>query len=143
MLNLNIDDKVQRARINALLRTWVAAGALIEVDRRDDGRRETKKFVEVGEWALANGAQPAKGWAGQGCAGGAPSVPSPTCPPLGAGVEQGGAEALTKVGQKGGWAAPPRVVFPASNPALTRSRGPIVAPGETGDEPVPGWEGPR
>ena len=125
--------KADRARINALLRTWFANGALVVVEQRDSERRESKKFVEVGTWSI-EGAQPAKGWAGQGCAGGAPTAPRPTCPPLGAGVGRGGTETSTKVGQNRGGASPPRVVFPADNPAFR----PILAPGGTGDEPIPG-----
>ncbi|WP_267386173.1 AAA family ATPase [Sphingomonas sp. GC_Shp_3] len=121
--------KADRARINALLRTWFANGALVVVEQRDSDRREAKKFVQVGTWAVES-AQPPQGWAGQGCAGGAPEAPSPTCPPLGAGVGRGGARASAKVGQNTGGAPAPRVVFPAGNPVFR----PILAPGETGDD---------
>lgn len=129
-------DKADRARINAMLRTWIANGALVVVEQRDGDRRENKRFVEVGTWASRDGAQPSQGWAGQGWAGGAPRAPRPTCPPLGAGVGRGGAAASTEVGQKSGGAPAMPVVFPANNPAFR----PILAPGESEDDEVPGWE---
>jgi len=114
-LSAEKEDKADRARINALLRAWIGNGALRVVEKRDDGRREEKKFVEVGIWALDGGAQPARSGAEQGCAGWAPEAPRPTSPPIGGGGWASGAETSSQVGQNEG-GAPDR--FPAGNPAL-------------------------
>ena len=121
-LGLDADKhaKADRARISALLRTWYANRALVVVERRDPAKRENKKFVKVGEWVEVEGAPPAQGGAGQGGASGASRAPRPTCPPLGAGWGGAGASPRSKVG-----------------------RGMILAPGETGDEPIAGWEDER
>lgn len=132
-LSADAKDKADRSRISALLRTWISNGALVVVERRDSVKRELKKFVEVGEWAIS--APPPSSGAGRGGASGAPTAPRPTCPPLGAGVGRGGAEASAQVGQKSGGAPARRVVFPANNSAFR----PILAPGESLDDPVPGW----
>jgi len=82
---------------------------------------------------------------GTGGEGREPARPHPTFPPIGEGVGKGGSKANREGGENvggenvGGEAqtAPPiRVVFPAGNPALR----PILAPGETGNEPIPGYE---
>jgi len=135
-LSSDAKDKADRAKINALLRTWITNGALVSVEKRDAKKRETKKFVEVGVWATQDTAPPSGSGAGQGGASRAPTAPRPTCPPLGAGGGAGGAEASAQVGQKSGGAPSPRSPFPAGNPAFR----PTLAPGETGDEPVPGWD---
>ena len=47
VLNLDPTDKADRAKISALLKTWIANGALIVVEGEDDTRRK-RSFVEVG-----------------------------------------------------------------------------------------------
>jgi hypothetical protein len=132
------DATADRAKINALLRTWFGTGALVVVERRDPEKREMKKYVEVGTPA-EDGAPPPSGGAGHSGAGRAPTAPRPTCPPLGAGGGAGGAKTSTAVGQG-------TADYVAGNPALGAPRDfsrwdratPILAPGETGNEPIPG-----
>ena len=50
ILRLSPDEKADRAKIRAVLKTWVRNGAFVEVLRKDE-HREEKAFVEVGEWA--------------------------------------------------------------------------------------------
>lgn len=64
-LSADKDAKADRARICALLRTWISTGALVVVEKRDPVKREEKKFVEVGEWALQGVAPPREGGAGK------------------------------------------------------------------------------
>jgi 5S rRNA maturation endonuclease (ribonuclease M5) len=47
-LGLNADDKADRARILAMVKTWLAAGALIVVEGEDDKRRK-RPFIMVRE----------------------------------------------------------------------------------------------
>jgi hypothetical protein len=104
------DAKSDRAKINGVLRSWYANGALLVEERRDPVRRDLRKFVVVGR-SVDDAAQPAKGWAGQGCASGAPEVHRPPRPPIGAVGVRSGAQPM------------------------------ILAPGETDDDEVPGMEG--
>ncbi|WP_267381775.1 MULTISPECIES: AAA family ATPase [unclassified Sphingomonas] len=130
-----------RAKINALLRTWLGNGALVVVERRDPDKREMKKYVEVGMLA-EDGAPPPSSGAGQGGASRAPTAPRPTCPPLGAGGGAGGVKTSAVVGRGG------VTDHVADNPALGapwdfgRWEKPaartILAPGETGHERIPG-----
>ncbi len=117
-LSAEKEAKADRARIGTLLRTWISTGALVVVEKRDPKKREDKKFVEVGEWAVDGVAPPAKGGAGQGGASRAPTVPRPTCPPLGQGGGAGGAGIEKQVGQNTSGAASRVARFPAGNPAL-------------------------
>ncbi len=114
-----------RARIGQLLRTWIANGALVVVSRRDPVKRENKPYVEVGQWADQAGAPVPKTGAGQTRASGASEAPRPSCPPMGQRGGAGDADEENELGR-----------YPAGNPALR----PILAPGETGDEPIPGYE---
>lgn len=125
------DAKADRAKINGILRAWFANGALVVVEKRDPDKREMKKFVEVGEPAI-DGAPPAQGGAGQGGASGAPKAPRPTSPPVREGVGRMVLETDTQVGR----GSTENASFSAGNPA----RCPILAPGETGNEPIPGYE---
>lgn len=50
VLGLDIENRANKARIKALLRTWIANDVLREVERQDEARR-VRRFVEVGEWA--------------------------------------------------------------------------------------------
>ena len=135
VMGLDPDSKAKadRARINAMLRQWIANGALIVVEKRCPEKREDKKFVEVGEWAADGVAPPAKGGAGQGGGGGAFRAPRPTPPPIGGGG--GGADAGegNEVGQGNPAPAKVSVVFPERGPAQS-TRGMILAPGENGDD---------
>ena len=47
---LDLADKSARAKVAALLKTWIANGVLKVVERHDS-KRMPKKFVEVGELA--------------------------------------------------------------------------------------------
>jgi hypothetical protein len=49
-LKLDPTDKRDRAKIAAMLKRWIAAGALKTVKGMDEKRRE-RSYVEVGEWA--------------------------------------------------------------------------------------------
>ncbi|GAA3714378.1 hypothetical protein GCM10022268_23920 [Sphingomonas cynarae] len=137
VLNLNPDSdaKGDRAKINALLRTWFANGALIKVEGKDK-KSNPRTFVEVGEWALQGVAPTSTGGVRTGVEGGEPTIPHPTFPPIGEGVGKGGSKARNAGGENQGGeatASTRRTAFPAGNPAFC----PILAPGETGDEPLP------
>ncbi len=141
VLNLSAesDAKTDRAKINTLLRTWFVNGALIKVEGKDK-KSNARTFVEVGEWALQGVAPTSAGGVGTGGEGREPARPHPTFPPIGEGVGKGGSKANREGGENGGGEASvsplSRVIFPAGNPALR----PILAPGETGKEPIPGYE---
>lgn len=137
-LSAESDAKSDRAKINALLRAWISTGALNKVDGKD-AKSMPRTFVEVGEWAV-QGVPPTstpKVW--NGVDGGEPSSPHHTSSPMGEVVGKRGSDTAAKV-----W---------KSNPALGREDRPesdlgrwgrpagtmIFAPGETGDEPIPGW----
>ena len=47
-MDLNVENKADRAKINGMLKVWKAAGSLVVVDGLDD-HREMRKFVEVKE----------------------------------------------------------------------------------------------
>ena len=49
VLGLDESDKAAKARIKALLKVWIAEGALKVVEKQDKNR-QWKKFVEVGRW---------------------------------------------------------------------------------------------
>ncbi len=131
--------KADRARINKMLGTWFATGALVRVDGKDD-KSNDRTFVEVGTWVSQDTFPTSSGEVGKGVEGGDPKRPHPTCPPLGAGVGKGGLNVRNEGGDDAGEEAEARprspTVFPAGNPALR----PILAPGETGNEPIPGYE---
>jgi hypothetical protein len=50
VLNLDANNKAHRSKISALLKAWMANGALVIVPGLDEQRRE-RTFVGVGEWA--------------------------------------------------------------------------------------------
>ena len=50
VLSLDPEDRSDRARISALLKIWVASGALKRVDRNDE-KRKPRTYIEVGTWA--------------------------------------------------------------------------------------------
>lgn len=118
-LSVDKDAKADRSKINSLLRQWFTSGALVSVKRKDGGR-DLRPYVEVGLWA-DQGVAPEKGGARQSGASGAAYAPRPTSPPVG-GVGAAGAAGEGKSG------------------AANQGRGPILAPGETANDPVPGWE---
>jgi hypothetical protein len=47
-LELNADNKAEKAKISAMLKLWLEAGSLIEVESLDENR-EMRKFIEVTE----------------------------------------------------------------------------------------------
>jgi hypothetical protein len=49
VLGLNLDDPADKAKVKLLLKTCLKSGALVEVERLDDGRK-IRRFVEVGTW---------------------------------------------------------------------------------------------
>lgn len=62
VLGLQLDKPQDKAKAKQLLKTWVRNGAFKEVTR-PDGKRQPRKFLEVGNWVDA---QPSTGGAGQG-----------------------------------------------------------------------------
>ncbi|MBI0477488.1 recombinase RecA [Sphingomonas sp. MA1305] len=85
--------KADRARINKMLGTWFATGALLKVDGRDD-KSNDRTFVEVGTWAVQDVPPTSSGVVGKGGETTEPTSPHPTCPPIGAGVGKRGPQAL-------------------------------------------------
>lgn len=79
-LNPNADAKADRAKINALLRTWIATGALIKVEGKD-AKSMPRTFVEVGEWAVQGVAPTSTPEVWNGVEGGEPSSPHHTSSP--------------------------------------------------------------
>ncbi len=49
VLELDLDEEPDRAKVKALLRTWLGNRSLVTVER-DDGSRRRRKYVEVGTW---------------------------------------------------------------------------------------------
>lgn len=133
VLGLNAADKADRARIRKLLDTWIREGALVVTERKDEQRRP-REWIEVGRWQNDQSAPPQNGGAAQGGAVERPacSTTTPTISGGWSGAERGRVE---MVEQKSGGAW-------HDNPSLGRKRpAERLAPGETGDEPVPGFEG--
>ena len=50
VLNLDVEDDNDRARIKALLKTWFKNGVLRKVERKDENRN-MRPFVGPGEWS--------------------------------------------------------------------------------------------
>jgi hypothetical protein len=50
VLGLDLDQKVDRARVKSLLKTWMGNGSSVKFDRLDDADRKSRPFVEVGKW---------------------------------------------------------------------------------------------
>jgi hypothetical protein len=50
VLDFNLQDKKDTARIKTLLKTWLMTGALIETDGKD-AKGNNRTFIEVGTWA--------------------------------------------------------------------------------------------
>jgi hypothetical protein len=46
-LNLDPANRAHKAKINTLLKTWIASGALVVVEGRD-ARHEVRSFIELG-----------------------------------------------------------------------------------------------
>lgn len=124
-LDASKDPGSDRGRISQLLRTWINTGALVVVQRRDPAKREDKAYVEVGNWADDRSAPPAASGAGKVGRSGAPEAPRPTSPLIGGG---GGAPGGAQVKQVGHFA------FERGSAKA------ILAPGETLDDPIPGWD---
>jgi hypothetical protein len=49
-LGLNLQNPADRSKVMLMIKTWLASGALVEVEK-DDGRRRSRIFVEVGQCA--------------------------------------------------------------------------------------------
>ncbi|HEX8413102.1 MAG TPA: hypothetical protein VF637_04360, partial [Sphingomicrobium sp.] len=139
-LGWDVQDKAERARILKLLSTWETNGVL-RVEERKDQNRQLKKFMVVGKAADDMSATPATGVASHSVAVSQASATLHPAPYRGAGIATA-ARPPAKVSQNG----VSRPGFVAGNPALGAPRdfsrfergGPILAPGETGDEPIPG-----
>ncbi|MDQ2765091.1 MAG: helicase RepA family protein [Pseudomonadota bacterium] len=125
------DAKVDRAKINGLLRSWVANGALVKVEGKD-GKSMPRTYVEVGEWAVQGVAPTSTPKVWKGVEGVGPSSPHHTSPPIGEVVGKRGLDAGNEV-----WKSTPppeeSVVFSERGPARS-TQGMILAPGETGDD---------
>lgn len=126
------DAKADRAKINALLRSWFANGALLKVEGKD-GKSMPRTFIEVGEWAV-QGIAPAstpKVWKGE--EGGGPSSPHHTSPPMGEVVGKRGLGAGNEVWKSNPAVVTESVLFPKGGPDRS-TRGMILTPGETGHD---------
>lgn len=49
-LKIDVGSKLGKAKVTSLLKTWMATGMFVEVEGKDSNR-DTRKFVEVGEYA--------------------------------------------------------------------------------------------
>jgi hypothetical protein len=114
VLGLNVTDKADKARIQGLLKTWEANGALRVEERRDGRTRQMKKFASVGRWANDTSATPTASVASHTIAVEHPGAPLHPAPYRGAGVAAGAAvERQVSQGE-----APHSVEYPHGNPAL-------------------------
>jgi hypothetical protein len=50
VLDLDLERKPDRAKVNTLLKAWITSGALKRIERPDEHRHD-KTFIEVGTWA--------------------------------------------------------------------------------------------
>jgi hypothetical protein len=80
-LSPEADAKTDRARINALLRTWIANGALVKVEGKDT-KSMPRTYVQVGEWAVQGVAPTSQGVVWNGVEGEEPARPHHTLPPV-------------------------------------------------------------
>jgi hypothetical protein len=126
VLDLDARKDGDRARIRKLLKTWLENGSLEEDRRQDKGKGRERPYIVVGRWADDN-SPPGPTQVGSEWGSGERS-PHPTAPIKGRGG--GGGAASAGVDQKRRIGAP---VFP-------EPRGMILAPGETGDEHIGGWD---
>ncbi len=120
VLNLNVNDKADKSRIRQLIAGWVKEGALKIVERADS-KSEMRKWIEVGNWLQNTPSALEKGGVRTGAEVGPTSFPTTTRPPVGAGGCGRVADRENEVRKNRG------------------GDGPILAPGEHGDDPVPGW----
>ena len=118
VMGLDGDSKTDKPRILKLLRTWLENGALA-IEERKDKNRQNKKFVVVGQWANDPSATPKPSVASQGVA-----------------VSREGATLHLSPLKGEGVASRPAA---GSNGIENRARRPILAPGESQDDEVPGW----
>jgi hypothetical protein len=51
VLKLNPDKKADKKKICMLLKVWIENGAFVRVASKDPKRRDSRTFVEVGQWA--------------------------------------------------------------------------------------------
>ena len=140
VMDLSADSNVKtdRAKINAMLRAWLANGALIKVEGKD-AKSMPRTYVEVGEWAVQGVAPTSTPKVWNGVEGGGPTSPHHTSPPKGEVVGKRGLDAGTEV-----WKSNPALGREGNAPRdFSRWDKPatmILAPGETGDDPIPGME---
>ncbi|WP_375249273.1 AAA family ATPase [Sphingomonas sp.] len=113
VLELDLNKITDKARVKRLLREWTTNGMLVE-ETRKDGRGNARPFIVVGRWADDHSTPPHQ-QVRNGEEVGTP-FPTTTAPKRAVG---GGEERPADV---------------ARRPKM------ILAPGETGDEPIPGWE---
>jgi hypothetical protein len=113
-LSDDAQDKADRAKINALLRTWLSTGALVKVEGKD-AKSMPRTFIEVGEWAVQGVSPPSKGEVWNGVEGVEPARPHHTSPPMGevvgrscAKVEKQGVETTLADGPREGPSSDPR-----------------------------------
>lgn len=71
--------RADRARINSLLATWFATGALVKVEGRD-AKSNDRTFVEVGNWAVQDVSPTSLGEVGKGVEAGSRPVLTPPAP---------------------------------------------------------------
>ena len=50
VLGLDLEDRFVRAKTKSVLGTWIKNG-MLKVVERNDAKRRSKSFVEVGKWA--------------------------------------------------------------------------------------------
>lgn len=114
LLGLSSESSVRadRARINKMLGTWFATGALIKIEGKDD-KYNDRTFVEVGTWAVQDEPPTSSGEVRGGVGNSRMATPHPTCPPIGAGVGGGIPQAENEDGGNGGGGR-----YIAGNPAL-------------------------
>ncbi|TZG25888.1 AAA family ATPase [Sphingomonas montanisoli] len=135
VLGLDVESRSDKRRLLQMMKTWLSNGALVTVER-EDAQRRPRKFIEVGKWQSDNSAPPGFSGADSVERAGA-KVCSTTTRHISGGVERSVAGRNSQVEQDTGGAADRC----HDNPALGRSpSGMILAPGESEDDPVPGWE---
>lgn len=131
VLGLDLDRAADKARARAMLKTWEANGAL-RCEMKPDAKSNPRPFLVPGTMVEMGVSPPPRGEVRNG--GEVRTSHLPTTTPLYRGG--GGGEGGNRRGGSGGETDPARW---HDNPAMGR-RGPILAPGETGDEPIPGCD---
>lgn len=132
VLGLDPKKEVDRKRIQRMLREWVRNDVLREERRQDSGKGRERPYIVVGRM-VDDHSPPTPPRVGKKWGSG--EMPSPPHRPL---KGSGGGGVAANGG--GGHRDLSRVVFP-EEPAPARSNGRVIlAPGETEDDPVPGFD---